>query len=177
MIRTFFAALGVLFSALLIFCASFLGNLVFEQNRRGHAYETLAVEITRELARTWSIDDIKSRYVEEIAGTLPGVAPRFLALKPLGTLRYADHVRHETRWMLASMRDFRSPAAGAELLAELLNKTVTVTFVGKFDNGFADITMVLRSGRGGMRVWYLQIESRSELPGAPRVRPKPISHA
>ena len=179
MIRTFFAGLGVLFATLLVFSASFLGNLAFELNTRGPDYERLAVDITRDLARAWSIDDIAPRYADAIAqarGGLRAQAP-LAALKPLGPLHYADDVAHSTRWSRQSLRQLHSPAAAAEMLAGLLSKTVHVTFVAKFANGIARVSVELRSEGGTMKLWHLQIESRDRLPASSPPAPRAISHA
>ena len=59
MVRTVFAGLGVLFAALVLFCASFFGRLAPELERQGGDYERLAVEMTRDLSKTWSLADIE----------------------------------------------------------------------------------------------------------------------
>lgn len=179
MIVKFFAGLGVLFTALLIFSASFLGNLAFELQAQGPRYEKLAVDITRDLARSWSVNDIKPHYADAVAHRLGGLAaqPTFDALKPLGPLLYVDDLTHRTRWTHQSLRQLKSPAAAAEMLAELLSKTVHVTFVAKFTSGLARVTVELRSEGGTMKLWHLQIDSRDRLPRAPRTAPQAISHA
>jgi hypothetical protein len=179
MIRTFFAGLGVLFATLLVFSASFVGNLALELTRRGPDYERLAVDITRDLARSWAIEDIAPRYADAIAHTPGGLhaPPSFAALKPLGPLLYADDLTHSTRWSRQSLRELRSPAAAAEMLAGLLSKTVHVTFVAKFAQGVARVSVELRSEGGAMKLWHLQIESRDRLPEAPPPAPRAISHA
>ena len=48
----------------------------------------------------------------------------------------------------------------AERLAELLSKTVKVTFVAKFASGFANVTVELKSEGGRMKLWRLQIDGR-----------------
>ena len=62
MLRTFFSCLGVLFAALIVFCASFLGNVAADIDATGADYEKLAVEVTRELSRTWTLADIEQHY-------------------------------------------------------------------------------------------------------------------
>ncbi|MGI9403812.1 MAG: hypothetical protein ACR2OF_04800 [Hyphomicrobium sp.] len=71
-----------------------------------------------------------------------------------------------------------SPAQAAAILSEMLRKTVTVTFVGKFATGRARVTIELRSEDGVMRLWHLQIDSLDRPRRAPirNARPK-ISHA
>jgi hypothetical protein len=179
MIRIFFAALGVLFALLLVFCASFLGKLAFDMHDRGPAYEKLAVGITRDLARAWSIKDIETHYASAVAHRLDRAAAQapFDALRPLGALRYVDDVRLQTGWTVATLRNVKSPAAAAEQLAELLSKTVKVTFLAKFANGFAQVTLALRNEGGKMKLWHLQIDSRTPLPQRTRRRPHPIAHA
>jgi hypothetical protein len=177
MIRTFFAGLGVLFATLLVFSASFLGNLAFELNTRGPDYERLAVDITRDLARAWSVDDIAPRYADAIAQARDGLRAPLAALKPLGPLLHADDVTHTTRWSRQSLRQLHSPGAAAEMLAGLLSKTVHVTFVAKFANGVARVSVELRSEGGTMKLWHLQIESRDRLPASPPPAPQAISHA
>ena len=179
MIRNLFAGLGVVFALLIVFCASFLGRLAYEQQGQLPAHERLAVDITRELSRAWSIEDIRAHYSRPVAqriGTAGAQAP-FNVLKPLGTLRYVDDAKVETGWRRASLERVTSPAAAAELMAELLSKTVRVTFLAKFDNGFARVSMELRNEDGAMKLWHLQIDSHEPLRNAPSRRPNAISHA
>ena len=179
MIRTLFAGLGVAFALLLVFCSSFLGRLAYEMHNQGPAYEALAVDITRELSRSWSVDDIKHHYAATVAHKLsgPGAQRALEALKPLGPLRYADDLTHRTRWSRNSVTSLNTPAAGAEMLAELLSKTVRVTFHAKFANGFADVTIEFKSDGGEMRLWHLQIDSQDHLPQPSRQVPLAISRA
>jgi len=179
MTRTIFAALGVVFALILVFCASFLGRLAYDMHATAPTYEKLAVDITRELASAWSVDKIKTRYAAAVAGRLNVSAARrpFEALKPLGALRYVEDVTLETRWTRASFSELSSPAAAAGLLSELLSKTVHVSFFAKFANGRARVTVKLRSEGGQMKLWHLQIDSRDPLPNAPRRNRQAISRA
>lgn len=178
MLRSFLAGLGVVFALILVFLTSFLGRIAYDMDTQGPAYEKLAVDIARELSRNWSVTDIKAHYASAVAHKLGGAdAQRALAaVKPLGSLRYVDEVTHRTRWTRRSLMGLKSPADGAELLAELLRKTVRVSFVAKFDNGFADVTMELKSEGGAMKLWHLQIDSQERL-RAPQDAPVAISRA
>lgn len=179
MIRSFFAGLGVVFALILVFCASFLGRVAYDMHAKGPAYEKLAVGITRDLARSWSVKDIKTHYAGAVAHRLGGAAAQapFDALRPLGPLRYVDDVTLQTGWSVATLRNVKSPAAAAEQLALLLSKSVKVTFLAKFANGFAQVTIALRNEGGQMKLWHLQIDSRTPLPQRTRRRPRPIAHA
>lgn len=179
MLRTFFAGLGVLFAALIMFCASFLGGIAYDMHSDGPAYEKLAVDITRELSRTWSVDSIKTHFAVPVAYKLSAPASQrtFARLKPLGGLLYVDDLAHRTRWRRDSLADLHSPADAAEMLAEILSQSVRVTFIAKFDHGFADVTVELKREGGRMRLWHLQIESRDVLPTKPRPVPLAVSHA
>lgn len=165
MVRTVFAGLGVVFAALILFCASFFGRLALELHVQGPAYERLAAGITRELSKSWSMADIKQHYASAAADKLGGSAAQasFAALKPLGQLRYVDDVTHTTRWDAAGWTELTSPAAGAEMLADVLTKTVKVTFRAKFANGFAHVSVELKSEGGVMKLWRLQIDGQEEL--------------
>jgi hypothetical protein len=179
MLRTFFAGLGVVFALILVFCASFLGRVAYDMQAKRPAYEKLAVDITRELSRTWSAQDIKAHYAAAVAYRLsaPAAQRALDALKPLGGLRYVDDMRSRTRWTRGSLFELKSPAEAAEVLAELLSKTVRITFVAKYDHGFADVTMELRSEGGAMKLWHLQIDSQDPLPQSPHRAPQAISRA
>ncbi|HEY7669082.1 MAG TPA: hypothetical protein VH852_00450, partial [Hyphomicrobium sp.] len=143
------------------------------------AHERLAIEITRDLSSAWSVKDIRSHYASAVDHGLgtPGAQEPLNALKPLGPLRYADDPEVHTGWSRESLNRATSPAAAAELLAELLSKSVRVSFLAKFANGFARVSMELRNEGGTMKLWHLQIDSREPLPSAPRRRPQAISHA
>jgi len=178
MLRKFFTALGVLFAALIVFCASFLGNLAVNVDRHGAEYETLAVDITRELSRTWSMADIETRTAKGASDEMGAATQQTLdALKPLGVLLYADDIAHRTRWTGSSWSELRSPALAAERLAELLNKAVKVTFVAKFAGGLANVTAELKSEGGRMKLWRLQIDSRDKIRPQQELQRRVISHA
>jgi hypothetical protein len=178
MLRTFFSALGVLFAALIVFCASFLGNLAVNIDKHAAEYESLAVDITRELSHTWSLADIETRCAKAATDEAGPAAQQALdTLKPLGALLYADDIAHKTRWTRSSWSEMRSPAVAAERLAELLRRTVKVTFVAKFAGGFANVTAELKSEGGRMKLWRLQIDSREKIRPQQELQRRVISHA
>jgi hypothetical protein len=179
MIRIFFAGLGVVFALLMVFCASFLGRLAYELEAQRPEHQRLAIDITRDLARAWTVKDIRPRYAAAMGRKIDdaGAQQPFNALKPLGPLRYADDAEVRTGWTRDSLDRVTSPAAAAELLAELLRKTVRVSFLAKFANGFARVTVELRNEGGAMKLWHLQIDSQEPLRQAPLPRPQAISHA
>lgn len=181
MLRTFFSGLGVLFAALIVFCASFLGNLAADIDRHDGDYEKLAVEVTRELSRAWSLADIEKHYTtaahEELAPALEPGLPGLDGLRPLGVLLYADDVTIETRWSRGFWRQVTSPAVAADRLAELINRSIKVTFVGKFAGGLADVTVELKREDGKMKLWRLRIDSREKLRREENPGRRVISHA
>jgi hypothetical protein len=177
MLRTFFASLGVLFAAILVFCASYFGNVAADIRHHGTDYEKLAVAITRELSRTWSLTDIEAHYAEDARSELAPVLDASLdGLKPLGVLLYADNVEVETLWS-RGLGQARSPAAVAERVAELISRSVKVKFVGKFAGGLADVTAELRREQGKMKLWRLKIDSREPLRPDSYPGRRVISHA
>jgi hypothetical protein len=177
MVRTFFTVLGVVFATLLVFCTSFFGRLALELHAQGPAYERLATDITRDLSKSWSMADIKQHYASAAAYKLSSATTQetFAALKPLGQLRYVDDVTHSTRWDNAGWGELKSPSAAAEVLADVLSKTVRVKFVAKFANGFAKVTIELRSESGAMKLWRLQIDGQEELLRQQQSKSQPIA--
>ena len=59
----------------------------------------------------------------------------------------------------------------------MLSKTVRITFVAKYEHGFADVTVELKNEGGEMKLWHIQIESQEPLPGPASKRPQAISRA
>lgn len=181
MVRTFFSILGVAFMALMIFCATFIGRLGAELTEQGPAYDKLAVNIVRTLSQSWSVTDIKQHYAMAVAHKMssPDAQASLNKLKSLGPLRYVSDVTRRTRWSRDTFKSLETPAAVAEALAELLSKTVRITFVAKFANGFADVTIELKGDGREMKLWHLQIDSRDMVPLKPRPLPRrrKVSHA
>lgn len=175
MIRSIFSILGVFFAALIVFCGSFLGSLALEIKSEGTANEKLAVKITRELSQNWSISDIKPYYAKSVAANLvqPEAQHSLDAFKGLGALRYVDDVTHHSHWTAEAFDQITSPAEAAALFSEMLSKTVTVTFVGKFATGRARITVELKSEDGAMRLWHLRIDSLERPRRAPVKNSRP----
>lgn len=178
MLRTFFSGLGLLFAALMVFSASFLGNVAADLDARDAEYEALTVNATRELARTWKLADIQGLYAADAREELlPVLGATLDGLKPLGPLLYADDVRVETRWSRNFWREVTSPAIAAERLADLINRSVKVTFVGKFAGGMADVTAELKREGGRMKLWRLRIDSREKPQPDEHQGRRVISHA
>ncbi|MES1179735.1 MAG: hypothetical protein ABUL43_00915 [Hyphomicrobium sp.] len=179
MIRTLFAGLGLAFAAIILFCASFFGRLALDLRVQGPAYEKLAVDVTRDLSKRWSVADIRQYCATSASHQLGGPTEQatFAALKPLGELRYVDDIVHTTRWDSAGWTELTSPAAAAEMLTEVLNKSVRVTFVAKFANGFAKVRIALKSEGGAMKLWRLDVEGQEEYLRRLRAKPQAISRA
>lgn len=177
MLRTFFSALGILFSALLLFCASFLGNVAAGIDRNRDAYGTMAVDITRELARTWKLSAIEQHYAHEPRRELSPVLDADLKdLRPLGPLLHAEAITVVPRWTLAAGSRPYAPGALADRLAALINRSVTVSFTAKFAGGLARVSAELKREDGVLRLSRLRIESRGLPPPEPQER-RLISHA
>jgi len=177
MLKTLFSGLGVLFAALVVFCASFLGNVAADIDRHGSDYEKLAIDVTRELSRTWMLADIEQHYATEAREELAPVLHAGMdSLKPLGVLLYADNMRVETRWS-RDWNDVTSPAVAAERLADLIGRSVKVTFLGKFAGGFADVTAEFKREDGRMRLFRLRIDSREKREREDYPGRRVISHA
>lgn len=180
MVRNFFSLLGVVSLALMIFCASFLGRLGHELQAQGPAYDKLAVDIIHNVSQEWSLDDIKEHYAVAVAHDMigPSAQASLDRLKSLGQLRYVSDVTRRTRWSRETLQSLKTPAAAAEALAELLSKTVRITFVAKFANGFADVSIELKGEGGVMKLWHLQIDGHDMDP-KPRSLPqaRKVSHA
>lgn len=171
MARTFFSGLGVLFTALLLFCLSFLGNVATDLDNRRDEYGSMAVAVTRELARSWKLSAIEQHYADEARDELQPVIDAELAeLRPLGPLLYAGSPRIEATWTRPLGRHVTSPGAWAERLAALVNRAVRVTFTGKFAGGLADVTAELKREGGRTRLWRLRIDSHKR--SAPDDRPE-----
>jgi len=180
MIRSIFSILGVLIAAIIVFSASFFGCVALDIDRQSPSNQALAVNITRELSQRWSLHDIKPYYAKSIASnrSFPEAQRSLDALKGLGSLRDVNDVTQRLRWTKEAMFQMTSPARAAAIISEILSKTVTVTFVGKFATGRARVTVELRSENGTMRLWHLQID-RLDRPRPAPVRPAypKISHA
>lgn len=177
MLRTFFSALGIVFSALLLFCGSFLGNVAAGIDRNRDAYGTMAVDVTRELARTWKLSAIEQHYAHESRRELSPVLEADLQyLRLLGPLLHVDDVRIVPRWTQAPAHRPYSPAALADRLAALVNRSVTVTFTAKFAGGVALVSAELKREDGILKLSRLRIESRQPPPPEPQER-RVISHA
>jgi hypothetical protein len=178
MARTFFSALGVLFMALALFAASFLGNVAADiDNRRGD-YASVAVDVVREVSRAEKRAVVEMHFAEGAREDgLTSLGADLHDLKLLGPLLHADDVKVEVRWLRPLGGYFASPGVLADRLAALVNRTVRVTFTGNFAGGLADVTAELRREGGSIKLWRLRIESRQkerlEQPSERRV----ISHA
>ena len=136
MLRTLFSILGVMFAALLVFSASFLGNVAADLDRRSADYEALAVDVTRELARTWKLADIREHYVADARDELLPVFDADLGdLKPLGPLLHADNVRIETRWSRDLWQNVTSAGGAAEHISDLILRSAPLRASRRMGHG------------------------------------------
>lgn len=55
------------------------------------------------------------------------------------------------------------------------SKSVKVTFVAKFANGFAHVTIELRSEGGAMKLWRLQVDGQENLLRQQQSKAQPIA--
>ncbi|MEI9902475.1 MAG: hypothetical protein WDN31_22990 [Hyphomicrobium sp.] len=177
MLRTFFSGLGVVFAALIVFGASYFGNLAADIERHDGDYEKLAVDVTRQLSRSWSLAGIEGHYAKDAREELAPVLNANLDnLMPLGVLLYADNVTIEKRWS-RGWAEVTGPAAFAERIAELISRSVKVRFVGKFAGGLADVSAEFKREGGTMKLWRLRVDSREAPPPEDYRGRRVISHA
>lgn len=166
MLRNLLAGLGLIFTTLLVFSASFVGNVAADIDSRASEHERLAVEAVRRLSVSWSLADIEPLYTADARDELaPVLRSRLDGLKGLGLFLYADDTAVEARWQRPSHHAAGYPEEIAERLADLINRCVKVTFVGKFAGGHALVTAELKREGGRMKLWRLRIE------GPERTRP------
>ena len=178
MARTFFSTLGVLFAALLLFSLSFLGNVAVDLDNHRDEYGSMAVEVTRELARSWKLSAIEQHYADDARDELlPVIGADLTELKPLGTLLAAGTLRIEATWTKSLGRRIASPGAWSERLAALVNRAVKVTFTGTFAGGVADVTAELKREGGRTRLWRLRIDRRGQTPSEEMPERRMISRA
>ncbi|CAN1724727.1 conserved exported protein of unknown function [Hyphomicrobium sp. 1Nfss2.1] len=160
---TLFSILGLVFSALSLFSASFLANVAADIDNRRDAYAALATQITRKLADDWKLSSIAPHYAEEalreLSPVLDADAPE---LRSLGPLVRAENIQVEPHWA----RPLGTLSAGklAERLAELINRSVGVQFVGKFAGGEARVTAELKREGGRTKLWRLRIDGLQAPP-------------
>ena len=178
MLRTFFSALGVAFMALVLFCASFLGNVAAGIDDGRAAYEARALEVTRELSRSWKFSAVAHFYTAEAREELSTVLDADIAgLQQLGPLRGADAIDFRPRWSSSPPDEQLSAALLADRLAALIGRTVTVSFAAKFEGGLARVTAELKREGGAIKVQRLRIEAQQPAPDTRPSERQVISHA
>jgi hypothetical protein len=138
MLKKFFIAMGVIFTCVI---ASWL-VLGFNAVSDAPANKAVAEAITRDLARSWNVNDLKPHCVQIVAAQLnsPGAQMQFNKLKPLGSLKRIEQ---------AQQTAFRvSYGEGS---------TATVVMVAEFENGRANVTIRLKSEGKEMKLWELDV--------------------
>lgn len=160
MARTFLSALGVLFMALALFTASFLGNVAFDLERQKDAYAARAVDMVREASRSGRLSAFEKHLSTVARDDLQSALGTDLHdLKLLGPLLSAESVKAEPGWLLPFGQPASSPGGLADRLAALVNRVVRVRFRGRFAGGFANVTAELRRERGEVILWRLRIDT------------------
>jgi hypothetical protein len=178
MLRTFFSTLGLLFSALALFCASFLFNVAASLDDGRDAYRATAVTITRDLSRTWKLSAVEQHYTAEARQEVSTVLEADLGeLRYLGPLLHADDIRVEASWLRAPDSRGLSASSVADRLAALISRSAKVTFTAKFAGGLAKVVAELKREGGGLKLQRLRIENKA--PPRPPEQPerRVISHA
>jgi hypothetical protein len=173
--RSFFSGLGFLFAVLAVFSASYLATLASDIDSHQADYEKLAVDVTRELSRTWTLADIEKHYAADAREELQPVLHQQLEdHRQLGELMTTHDGAVEPRWSHHFWEQVTSVGNLFERLADMANRSVRVTFTGRFKGGLADVTADLKREGTTMKLWRLRIDSR-EPPPPPT--PRIISHA
>lgn len=178
MLRSVFSALGVILFALLLFSASFLGNVAAGIERDRQNYETFAIETTRALSLSWKTSDINELYAADAQQEpFSSLTAHLESAGALGPLVRTEAVSTLPRWAEPSSRPFMTVSKLADRLAALIGRSVRVTFIGQFAGGRARIMADLKREDGTIRLWRLYIESQ-DVPRMPRQPDRRIiSHA
>jgi hypothetical protein len=178
MLRNFFSALGVIFMALVLFSASFLVNVALGIDDRRADYESHAIDVTRELSRSWKFSAVEHLYTAEARAELSSILDADIAgLKQLGALLSADAIDFQPRWSRPPADERISTAFLADRLAALAGRAVTVSFVAKFAGGKARVTAELKQEGGTIQMQRLRIETQEPPPASPLPERRVISHA
>ena len=135
--------------------------------------------MTRELSRTWSLANIEHTMRGGAQELAPVLQPGEATPMPQAARRAALRRQYAGRDALVAQlwHEVNSPAVAAERLADLIGRSVKVTFLGKFAGGSADVTAELKREGGRMRLWRLRIDSREKRERDDYPGRRVISHA
>jgi hypothetical protein len=143
MLKKFFIAMGVIFACLIGSCAIFVG---VNAARDAPNNKAVAEAITRDLARSWNLHDLKPYFVSTAADQINFADAQFSfnKLRPLGALKRVEQAQ-QTGFKIEKNSGHES------------TKTATIVMVAEFDNGRATVTMQLKSDGGAMKLWHLNV--------------------
>jgi hypothetical protein len=149
MLKKFFIAMGVVCTCLIASCTLFFG---FNAANDATKNKAIAEAITRDMARTWNVNDLKPHFVAIALRQVnfPEAQLSFNKLKALGALKTIEQAQ-QTEFRLG--QDW----GGA------LSKSATIVLVAEFENGRATVTMRLASEGTEMKLWHVNVAPIGEL--------------
>lgn len=176
--RTFLSALGVLFMALALFIASFLGNIAVGLQRQKDAYASRAIDVVRELSRSGGLSSFEKNLSKTARTDMRSALDTELHnLKLLGPLLATEGVSAKPGWLLPFGQPVSSPGELTDRLAALVNRVVRVRFKGRFAGGFAMVTAELCREGGTVKLRRLWIDTPEKSDPTNQPERQVISHA
>lgn len=151
MLKKFLIVMGVISTGFIASCGMILG---FSAVNDAPGNKALAAAITRDLARSWNVGDIRPYFPRSNAEQINFAAAQasFDPLKPLGSLQRIDQAQQTAFTMEKNFGDW-------------LTKTATVALVATFEHGRADVTVELRSEAGQMKLRSVNVQPVGGAPG------------
>jgi hypothetical protein len=146
MLKKFFLAMGIVFTAVVGSCMLVLGGVGLNAAEEAPQNKAVAAAITRDLARAWDVNDLKPHFV----GTALSQINFGLAQQSINPLRALGALQNITD---AQQTAFNySKSFGGET-----TKTATITMVAEFENGRANVTMQLANEGSAMKLMHVNV--------------------
>lgn len=152
MLKKFLLAMGLVLTALIGGCLFLVGGVGLSAAEEAPRNKSVAVALTRDLARSWDVTDLKPHFVSAALGQIDlGRAQQsFEQLRGLGALESVRDMQQTSFYINTSFR------------GETI-KTATVVLLAEFENGRARVIVQLASEGGEMKLMHVDVTQMSDI--------------
>lgn len=146
MFKKFLLAMGIVFTCLVGSCMFVLGGVGLNAAAEAPQNKSVAIAMTRDLARAWDVNDIKPHFVSSALGHInfSQAQQSMNSMKVLGALQNVEEVQQTSF-------NYNKSFSGQT------TKTATITMVAEFENGRASVTIQLANEGSVMKLMHVNV--------------------
>jgi hypothetical protein len=146
-LKKFLLVMGIVFTGLVGSCMFVLGGVGLNAAAEAPQNKSIAVAMTRDLAKAWDVNDLKPHFVSSALSQInfSQAQQSMNPMKALGALQNVEEVQQ-------TAFNYNKPFSGET------TKTATITMVAQFENGRANVTIQLANEGNVMKLMHVNVK-------------------